>query len=124
MKIVIDMHLSPEWVPFLVGGGHTVTHWSSVGSHRATDREILTWARERQQVLLTHDLDFGAILAATSAAAPSVIQVRTQDSTPRHCGQFVEDILRRYADALSAGARISMDEARARLRILPLKRMP
>jgi predicted nuclease of predicted toxin-antitoxin system len=30
-------------------------------------------------VLLTHDLDFSAILAATSEAAPSVVQLRMQD---------------------------------------------
>ncbi|MCX6348149.1 MAG: DUF5615 family PIN-like protein, partial [Candidatus Aureabacteria bacterium] len=58
--------------PALRQAGHTVTHWSSVGSPRAKDREILTWAREQRQVVFTHDLDFGAILAATDADSPSV----------------------------------------------------
>ncbi|MCX6998508.1 MAG: DUF5615 family PIN-like protein [Kiritimatiellaeota bacterium] len=63
MKIVIDMNLPPVWVQVLAQAGHTATYWASVGSPQAKDREILTWARQRQQVVFTHDLDFGAILA-------------------------------------------------------------
>ena len=122
MKFVIDMNLSPDWVPVLRQAGHTATHWSSVGSPRAKDREILTWARERQQVVFTHDLDFGAILAATDADSPSVVQVRTQDPTPEHCGHMVVDIVQRHASALATGALISVDENRARVRLLPLAR--
>jgi predicted nuclease of predicted toxin-antitoxin system len=121
MKLVIDMNLSPDWLPLLRQAGHIVTHWSSVGSPRAKDREILRWARERRQVVFTHDLDFGAILAATDADSPSVIQIRTQDPTPEHCGRIVAATLHRYADALKAGALISVDENRARVRLLPLR---
>ena len=122
MKLVIDMNLSPDWVPVLEQAGHTATHWASVGSPHAKDREILTWARTQQQVVFTHDLDFGAILAATDADSPSVLQMRTQDPTPEQCAQIVVDILTRYADALAAGALISVDENRARVRLLPLRR--
>ena len=122
MKLVIDTNLSPDWVPVLGHAGHTATHWLSVGSLHAKDREILTWARERRQVVFTHDLDSGAILAATDADSPSVIQIRTQDPTPEHCGQIVVDTLHRYADALAAGALISVDEDRARIRLLPLRK--
>ena len=121
MKLVLDMNLSPDWIPVLVQAGHSAIHWSSVGSPRAKDSEILTWARERQQVVFTHDLDFGAILAATDADSPSVLQVRTQDPTPHHCGAIVVDTLTRYAAALAEGALISVDERRARVRLLPLK---
>ena len=122
MKLVLDMNLTPDWVPVLLQAGHTAVHWSSIGSPRAKDREIMAWARERQQVVFTHDLDFGAILAATGADLPSVLQVRTQDPTPEHCGQMILDTLQRYAEALTQGALISVDETRARVRLLPLTR--
>lgn len=122
MKLVIDMNLSPAWVSVLERAGHAAAHWSSVGSPHATDREILTWAREREYVVFTHDFDFGAILAATDADSPSVIQIRTENPTPDHCAPIMIDTLRRNADALAAGALISVDEDRARIRILPLKR--
>lgn len=30
MKIVLDMNLSPAWIPFLKAGGHEVKHWSEM----------------------------------------------------------------------------------------------
>jgi len=122
MNLVVDMNLSPDWVPLLVQAGHVAIHWSSVGSPRAKDREIMSWARQRQYVVFTHDLDFGIILAATDADSPSVIQIRTQDVTPSDCGPVILDILKRHADALASGTLISVDENRARVRLLPLKR--
>jgi len=122
MNLVVDMNLSPDWVPLLVQAGHVAIHWSSVGSPRAKDREIMSWARQRQYVVFTHDLDFGIILAATDADSPSVIQIRTQDVTPSDCGPVILAILRWHADALASGTLISVDENRARVRLLPLKR--
>ncbi|MBI2440124.1 MAG: DUF5615 family PIN-like protein [Lentisphaerae bacterium] len=122
MKVLIDMNLSPAWVSPIVQAGYTATHWSSVGSPNAADREILGWARRNNYVVFTHDLDFGAILAATAANAPSVVQIRTQDPTPILCAELLLDILKRYAQELSAGALISVEDDRARIRILPLKR--
>jgi len=122
MKLVLDMNLTPDWVPVLKQAGHSAVHCSSVGSPSATDNEILTWARERQQVVFTHDLDFGAVLAATDADSPSVLQVRTQDPTPEHCGETVLNTLERHAGALPEGALISVDEYRARVRLFPFRR--
>jgi predicted nuclease of predicted toxin-antitoxin system len=42
-------------------------------------RKILAWANEHHFVVITNDLDFSAILAAGAGAAPSVVQIRTQD---------------------------------------------
>ncbi len=39
MKILIDMNLSPAWVEVLEKAGHTASHWSTVGSLNAPDRE-------------------------------------------------------------------------------------
>ncbi len=120
MNIVIDMNLSPEWVATLANAGHVARHWSLIGAPNATDREILIWARDKDHVVFTHDLDFGAILAATSADAPSVIQIRTQDPTPQHCQNVIIDTLKRHASMLANGALVSVDENRSRVRLLPL----
>jgi predicted nuclease of predicted toxin-antitoxin system len=76
----------------------------------------------QRYVVLTNDLDFGAILAATRAAAPSVVQVRAQDVAPEHLGDLVIRALRQYEDILQRGALITIDETRLRSRILPLIR--
>ncbi len=67
MNFVIDMNLSPTWVDVFARHGWTAVHWTAVGDPRATDRTILAWAVAHDAVVFTHDLDFGAILAATGA---------------------------------------------------------
>jgi predicted nuclease of predicted toxin-antitoxin system len=82
MKLLVDMNLSPEWVAILERAGWKAVHWSNVGDLRATDSEIMAWAKQNGRVVFTNDLDFGTALALTQAEGPSVIQVRTQDVTP------------------------------------------
>jgi predicted nuclease of predicted toxin-antitoxin system len=121
MKILVDMNLSPEWVNFLGAAGHEATHWSQIGSESATDAELMAWAAENGFVVLTADLDFGAILAATKGTGPSVVQVRNDILTPSAIGGIVTSALRQARQELSEGALISIDASRARLRVLPLK---
>ena len=94
-------------------------HWSSIGLASAPDVEIFEWARANKYVVFTHDLDFGAILAATKANAPSVIQIRTADPSPAHAERIVISAIRQYEGHLKRGALISVDENKARVRILP-----
>ena len=119
MKILIDMNLPPTWVPVIEQAGHTAVHWSTIGSSNAPDRELLAWAKAKGYVLFTHDLDFGAILAATDTEAPSVIQIRTQDVTPK---DLLLNVIRNFTQDLLQGALISVDEERSRVRLLPLGR--
>ncbi len=121
MRLLVDVNLSPTWVSLLELEGWQAIHWSAVGDPRAPDHTIMAWARSNGFIVFTHDLDFGAILAVTDAAGPSVIQVRTQDVSPDHLGRLVVDALRQYESLLEAGALIIIDESRCRARILPLR---
>jgi predicted nuclease of predicted toxin-antitoxin system len=120
MKILIDMNLTPEWTALFESHGWQAVHWSTVGDPRATDRTIMNWARSNGYVVFTHDLDFGSLLAATQAQAPSVIQVRTQDVLPAHLGSVVVEVLRQNEALLDTGALITVDKSRSRVRVLPL----
>ena len=119
MKIVIDMNLSPQWADFLRVDGHECIHWSEIGPPNATDREILLWARDNGFVVFTHDLDFGTIIAATSADSPSVLQLRTQNISPKHIGPFEISALKQFQEPLKQGALISINEKQSRARVLP-----
>mgnify|MGYP001594976555 CR=1 FL=1 len=121
MKILIDMNLPPAWVSVLKESGHTAIHWSTIGAPNAPDREILEWAKAQGHVLFTHDLEIGAILAATDAEAPSVIQIRTQDVTPDKAKDLLLHALKRFEKDLLRGALISLDEEKSRVRLLPLR---
>ena len=82
MKILIDMNLSPLWVDFFASKDLYSAHWSSVGRATDLDEIIFEYARLNKYIVFTNDLDFGSILAATNANAPSVFQVRSQQLLP------------------------------------------
>jgi predicted nuclease of predicted toxin-antitoxin system len=75
-------------------------------------------------VVLTHDLDFGAILAITGGDRTSVVQIRADDLDPDVLGPQVIVAIRRMEDALRAGALLTIDISRARIRMLPLRTAP
>ena len=89
-KLLVDVNLSPEWVPVLQKYGWQAVHWSLVGDPRASDRVIMDWAAARDYVVFTHDLDFGTMLALSHEAD------------------------------LSSGALVVVDEKRNRVRVLPI----
>lgn len=86
---------------------------------RATDNVIMSWARENGYVVFTHDLDFGVLLALTQAESPSVIQVRTQDVFPEVLAKRLVKVLKEHQTTLEKGALLTVDEAKARVRVLP-----
>jgi len=120
MKILVDMNLAPAWVAVLRKHGYEAVHWSAVGDGRAPDRVVMQWAREHGYVVLTHDLDFGAMLAATGGESPSIIQVRTQDVFPGHLEGLLLRVLKEHEAVIETGAILVVEEARARVRVLPL----
>lgn len=120
MKILVDMNLSPDWCEILRRQGWEAAHWSTLGDPRALDSVIMTYAKDREYVVFTHDLDFGAILAATRTNAPSVVQIRAQDVMSAGFQKLAIDTLRQFQRELEAGALVVVDETRARVRILPL----
>ena len=116
------MNLSPDWVPTLKEGGHQVLHWRDVGAANAPDTEIMSWAREHDHVVFTHDLDFGALLHATRAVAPSVIQFRDNDVRPEALGSQALLALDQAREEIEKGALITIDPRKMRITCLPLGR--
>lgn len=114
------MNLSPGWVEVLESAGHTAVHWSTVGSPTASDVEIMAWAAGRDAVVLTHDLDFSAILAATAGRKPSVVQIRADNLSSRAIGDLVLAALTQLSGELAAGALVTVEPHRTRLTVLPL----
>jgi predicted nuclease of predicted toxin-antitoxin system len=121
MKLLVDMNLSPRWVGLLVGAGIEAAHWSTLGAKNAPDSEIMAYAGVNDYVVLTHDLDFSVILAATHGEKPSVVQIRADDVSPDVIGKQVIAALRQMASELEEGALLTVDPNRTRLRVLPLR---
>ena len=122
MKLLVDMNLSPRWVAFLQSSGVEVVHWSVIGKANAPDTEIMAYAVMNDWIVLTHDLDFRAILAVTQGEKPSVVQIRADDIDPNIIGAQVVTALKQMESELEAGALLTIDMSRIRLNLLPLQR--
>jgi predicted nuclease of predicted toxin-antitoxin system len=121
MKLLVDMNLSPRWAAVLVDAGLEAAHWSTLGAKNAPDTEIMAYAKTYGYVVLTHDLDFGAILAATHGDKPSVVQIRADNVSPDVIATQIIAALRQMAPELEEGALLTVDANRTRLRVLPLQ---
>jgi predicted nuclease of predicted toxin-antitoxin system len=82
----------------------------------------MAYATANGFVILTSDLDFGIALAIADREKPSVAQIRGEDLRPLSIGNHVVLALRQMQVELEAGALLTIDPKRARLRLLPLRK--
>jgi predicted nuclease of predicted toxin-antitoxin system len=120
MKLLLDMNLSPRWVKELARFGVQAQHWSQVGAMNAPDAELLKYAQENACVIVTHDLDFSAMLAVGQLSKPSVIQLRDDDLTPELACSQVAQVVQSLAAELAQGSLVLLSRDRVRIRHLPM----
>jgi len=121
LKLLIDMNLSDKLVGHLREVGFDCRHWKEVGDPKAPDTELFDWAKCNNAAVITRDLGFGAILAATQFDAPSVVQVRCEDSHSTSAFPIILQALSQCEEQLRQGALVG-SENRLRVRMLPLKK--
>ncbi len=84
----------------------------------------MAYAAVNNYVVLTNDLDFAAILAASRQKKPSVAQIRAQDLSPTVIGTQIVAALRHVETELEAGALLTIESDGTRLRVLPFQSEP
>lgn len=115
------MGISPKAVEFLQSLGHDAVHVHEQGLDRLPDPAILAKARDEESVLLTHDLDFGELVAASGARLPSVVSFRLRNMQPERVNRYLQGIVTQHRSALEQGAIVSVTEGQIRIRLLPLR---
>jgi len=120
MKCLADMGISPKTVAFLQDLGHDAVHLHDEGLGQLSDPAILEKARREGRVLITHDLDFGELVAASGAKLPSVVLFRLRNMRPKQVNGYIEKVLAQHQNVLEQGAIISVTEGQIRVRLLPL----
>jgi predicted nuclease of predicted toxin-antitoxin system len=116
------MNLPPILAKMLCGEGFDAQHWHVIGAQNAPDTELLFYARHNDAILLTCDLDFTALMFATNARKPSIIQVRVQGGNTHELAILLTKMLNNFREELEKGAILTLDPRRARVRLLPLYR--
>ena len=122
MKFLADMGISPRSVEYLRGKGYDAVHLCEEGLERLADSEVLAKGRAEGRVVLTHDLDFGELMAASGADLPSVVIFRLRDMRPERVNRYLEEIIEGYGELLERGVIMSVVEGRIRVRTLPIER--
>jgi predicted nuclease of predicted toxin-antitoxin system len=74
--------------------------------------------------VLTHNLDFSAILVVTQGKKPSLIQIRARNITSETVGKVIISALHHSRVEFKAGALLTVDADRTRIRLLPLRLHP
>jgi predicted nuclease of predicted toxin-antitoxin system len=121
MKFLADMGISPKTVTFLRDLGHDAMHLHEQSLDQLPDPAILEKARCEERVLLTHDLDFGDLVAASGSQLPSVIIFRLRNMRPERVNRYLRGVVTQHGNVLERGAIVSVTEGQIRVRLLPLR---
>jgi predicted nuclease of predicted toxin-antitoxin system len=121
MRILTDEGVSKSTVKILQELGQTVVRVQELQLEGAGDRMILERSRAENFVLVTHDLDYNEMLAASGARLPSVVTIRFRFANPDVLRQQLQRVMTIHAPALESGAIIVVSETRIRVRPLPIE---
>jgi predicted nuclease of predicted toxin-antitoxin system len=120
LKFLLNVNLPRSLARALGDEGHSCRHAADIGLAKAADTAIVNEARTGGEIIMTHDLDYGHLLAFSGEATPSVIIFRVRNSHP-------ENLLRRFMSAwpeieaaLRSGAIVAVEDAGVRIRALPV----
>jgi predicted nuclease of predicted toxin-antitoxin system len=121
MRFLLDMGISTAVAGSVRSLGNEAEHLHDLELGTLPDAEILTKALRDGAVLVTHDLDFSHLLAASGAVLPSVILFRLRDMRPPNVVARLRAVIAGHASALAAGAVVSVTESQNCIRELPLE---
>ncbi|MBN2315959.1 MAG: DUF5615 family PIN-like protein [Sedimentisphaerales bacterium] len=121
MRFLADMNLSPSTVADLATEGMDIVRVSDLLPVNASDKEILDLARSEGRVIITHDVDFSALLALGGYDRPSLVTLRFLDTDPDLVTQKLCQILPKIEAALRKGSAVTIDDKSERMRELPIR---
>jgi predicted nuclease of predicted toxin-antitoxin system len=121
MKFLLNMNVDRNLGAELKRRGHSCRHAGDIGLSRATDVEIISEARRANEVIITHDLDYGHLLAFSGEKAPSVIILRLRDLHSDQVSLRIDSVWEEIESPLVEGAIISLSDKSLRIRSLPIE---
>ena len=97
-------------------------HWSDVGDPGPDDCKRVEYAFASDLIVLTQDLDVGALLAASGESGLGAIQIRAGDKSPETLGNQVFSAREQFAGDIEQGVLVTIDTERTRVRLSLIRR--
>jgi len=113
LKLLLDGCVWSGAVRELVAAGHDVV-WSGDWPEDPGDEEVLARAHAEERALVTLDKDFGEL--AVLRRSPHHGILRLVGWSARQQGKVCSDVIARHGDELLAGAIITAEPGRIRIR--------
>ncbi len=120
MKFLLNMNTPRALGVKLIAQAHACRHVGDIGMARASDTEIVQVAKANAETVITHDLDYGNLLAFSGEASPSVIIFRMRNNHPNNLYTRMMLVWREIAQPLEQGAIVVLEDATLRIRRLPI----
>lgn len=117
MNFLADQDVYAATIRFLAGMGHDIVPAAQLGLAQAEDVELLRTAHEKDQILLTRDRDFGAVVFL-QGNGPGVIYLRILPSTQNAVHAEIERVLTLYNDKELLRSFVVIEPGRHRIRNL------
>ncbi len=121
MNFLLNMNVHRDMTALFQRRGHVCRHVGDIGMSRAKDVEIVSEAKRTGETIVTHDLDYGHLLAFSGESAPSVIILRLRDLRTNEIMSRLDAVWREIEPALAEGAVVSISDKSLRIRNLPIE---
>lgn len=120
MKLLLNMNLPRALGELLAERGHECVHVSDIGMSSSDDVEIVSHAKGAGQTILTHDLDYGELLAFSGEQYPSVIIFRLRCVSLGKLERRFHTAWPHISRLLEEGAVVTLSDQSIRVRRLPV----
>jgi len=120
IRLLLDMGIAQATGRHLRASGHDVVHLLEQQLACLPDDQIVAKAQEEGRAIVTHDLDFGRIVALSGRSVPSVVTLRLGDMTPARVNVALDTALRAAGRSLEKGALVTITDRGIRVRVLPI----
>lgn len=122
MRFLLNMNVPRSLGRLLAARGHKCRHVGDIGMAQASDVAIMKEARANQEAIVTHDLDYGHLLAFSGEVRPSVVIFRLRNT---HLDNLFARMVSAWPEIegpLEQGAIVILEDAALRIRKLPIAR--